>query len=418
VLVVDEAGMVATRQLAELLDHVARADGKLVLVGDHRQLPELAAGGAFRGLVQRGLAVELGENVRQINSWEREALDHLRAGRSEVALALYADRGALIVEPTTEDARERLVNDWLDVGDADDSVMIAQRRTDVADLNARARARLRELGSVAGRELELPGGAFAAGDRVVVKRNDLRRGVHNGQRGRVVDVDPDAGSITLASNGRVVELDRSFLLGVTRDGDPTLLHGYAITGHVAQGLTVDHAFVLASEGIRREWAYVALSRGRLSNRLYVASIADGERAEFAPVERPARDPVERLASSLRESGGQVLAIDSGLSIASERRMDAERAAELAARELRTLERRRQAWLPGRRRQIDAARDRVRAADAELATARRVESELRHTTRPFVTERELDVRADRRCERIAERATERILQRGRDLGREL
>ena len=78
VLVVDEVGMVPTRELAELLDRVNRAAGKLVLVGDDRQLPSIDAGGAFRGLIQRGLAVEPGENVRQANVWERQALDHLR----------------------------------------------------------------------------------------------------------------------------------------------------------------------------------------------------------------------------------------------------------------------------------------------------------------------------------------------------
>ena len=74
--------------------------GKLVLVGDDRQLPAIEAGGAFRGLVQRGLAIELGENVRQAHVWEREALDHLRDGRAEEALALYGEHGALVVEPT------------------------------------------------------------------------------------------------------------------------------------------------------------------------------------------------------------------------------------------------------------------------------------------------------------------------------
>jgi conjugative relaxase-like TrwC/TraI family protein len=132
VLVVDEAGMVPTRELAELLDHVERASGKLVLVGDDRQLPSIDAGGAFRGLIQRGLAVELGENVRQANVWEREALDHLRAGRSEVALGLYGEHGGLVVESTAMEARERLVGEWLDA--PGDSVMIAQRRVDVADL--------------------------------------------------------------------------------------------------------------------------------------------------------------------------------------------------------------------------------------------------------------------------------------------
>jgi ATP-dependent exoDNAse (exonuclease V) alpha subunit len=84
--------------------------------------------------------------------------------------------------------------------------------------------------------------SFAAGDRVVVKLNDLRRGVHNGERGRVVDVDPDVVMVEL--RGRVVRLDRDFLEEPTAYGDPLLLHGYAITGHVARGLTVDHAFVL------------------------------------------------------------------------------------------------------------------------------------------------------------------------------
>src|SRR5690349_5776416 len=126
VLVVDEAGMVPTRQLAALLDHVQRASGKLVLVGDDRQLPSIEAGGAFRGLIQRGLAVELGENVRQANRWEREALDHLRAGRAEIALGLYGDHGALTVESTADQARERLVRDWLAA--SGDSVMVAQRR--------------------------------------------------------------------------------------------------------------------------------------------------------------------------------------------------------------------------------------------------------------------------------------------------
>ena len=115
----------------------------------------------------------------------------------------------------------------------------------------------------------------------MVKRNDLRRGVSNGERGRVVGIDVSAGSLALDCDGRRVELDSAYLTGLTRDGDPTLLHGYAITGHVAQGATVDRAFVLAGEGIDREWAYVALSRGRLANRLYVATQPDDARAEFA-----------------------------------------------------------------------------------------------------------------------------------------
>src|SRR3954471_4355992 len=99
----------------------------------------------------------------------------------------------------------------------------------------------------------------------------------NGQRGRVLAVETSATALTIEVDGRAVRLDREFLNGLTRDGDPTLLHGYAITGHVAQGLTVDHSLVLAGGGMSSEWAYVALSRGRQKNRLYVAEREDDAR---------------------------------------------------------------------------------------------------------------------------------------------
>ncbi len=164
---------------------------------------------------------------------------------------------------------------------------------------------------MAGPELELPGGRFAVGDRVVVKRNDRRRGVDNGDRGRVLAVDREQGSLLLQVGDRQVVLDHEFLAGTTSDGEPTLLHGYAITGHVAQGLTVDRSFVLADEGISREWGYVALSRGRESNRLYLCSQPDQARAEFAPTATEPADPIARLTARLQTSSAQVLAIDAG-----------------------------------------------------------------------------------------------------------
>jgi ATP-dependent exoDNAse (exonuclease V) alpha subunit len=168
--------------------------------------------------------------------------------------------------------------------------MIAHRRADVADLNERARERLCADGKLQGPEIRLPGGTFAVGDRVVVKRNDLARGVHNGDRGQIVAADA-AGSLVVLCGDRRAVLDRRFLMGATADGEPTLLHGYAITGHVAQGLTVDRTFVLATEGMTQEWAYVAMSRGRHSNRLYVAARGDGLRAEFAPTDCHVEGPV-------------------------------------------------------------------------------------------------------------------------------
>jgi hypothetical protein len=194
-----------------------------------------------------------------------------------------------------------------------------------------------------------------------------------------------------------------------------------MTGHVAQGTTVDRCFVLASEGMSREWAYVALSRGRLSNRLYIAARPDDAREEFAPVERDARDPVERLAAAVRDGEGQVLAIDTGRELPSDNGLELQVLALRATREREALERRGHLWLPGRRRALAEAQDRERAASAELRQLRRKDAELRHATRSFVTEKELEARGDVIHRHIAERATERVheraIERHRSIGSE-
>jgi ATP-dependent exoDNAse (exonuclease V) alpha subunit len=393
ILVVDEAGMVATRDIAQFVDAVLAVDGKLVLVGDHRQLPEIQAGGTFRALVQRGLALELRENVRQEHAWERGALDQLRDGEPAVALAEYARRDRLIVEAARATTLDRLVADWSAA--AGDALMIARRRVDVAELNARARVRLQTAGML-GTEIDTPAGAFALGDHVIVKRNDRRFGVTNGERARVVGVEPERGAIVIQSRGRRLKLDRRFLGEATAAGDPPLTHGYAVTGHVAQGLTVDHALVLADEGIDREWAYVALSRGRQSNRMYLTAAPDDARAEYAPVTQPSTDPVERLARQLKSSSAQVLAIDSG-------RTSGEASVQAAAQ-------RRLGWLPGRRQSLGDSRPR----EADVGRER---LELEHGARPFTTEQDFLERVDRLHTQQVERSTERALRRDRGIGRE-
>ncbi len=367
VMVVDEAGMVATRQLAELVDHAGRVGGKLVLVGDHRQLPALEAGGAFRGLVARGLAIELRENRRQENAWERTALDHLREGRAEEALALYQAHHRLTVTPTAGAARRQLVRDWWAAGDLDDAVMIAHRRADVADLNARARL-LRAAGVLGRDELTLPGGEFAVGDRVVVKANDVRRGINNGDRAQVVALDRDG--LTIETDRGRVRLGRDFLDARTAAGDPTLVHGYAITAHVAQGMTVDRTFVLAGDTLGRELAYTALSRGRKSNRLYVTAGRSDAREEIAPVDPFHRPPVDALTARLQDSGAAALAIDTGIAASrrelhevTRERAAAERDHQAARRRTLDAETHWSRRLPGGQRRIeDARREETRAAN--------------------------------------------------------
>lgn len=307
VLVIDEASMLGTRDLASLVAVVQVRDGKLVLVGDAGQLPSISAGGAFAALARTSSAIELRENRRQVEAWERTAVDLLREGRSLEAVAMYDAHDRIHVAATSDDARERMVGDWrAAVGD---TVMIAARRVDVEDLNARARSAARALGELGPDEFTVHGRLFAVGDRVVLKRNDARLGAINGDRGTVVSV--VRGGMTVRTAHADVELDRIYLSAV---GEPSVLHGYAMTCHVAQGATVDRSFVLADAGLCREWGYTALTRGRFENRLYLSRDRAIDRDEYGPRgEFSAGDPLARLANSLDQSEAESLALDRGLS---------------------------------------------------------------------------------------------------------
>ena len=145
--------------------------------------------------------------------------------------------------------------------------MIAVRRADVRELNARARRRMRSAGRL-GEDVEFQIGTFATGDRVVLRRNDRRLGVSNGDVGEIVRCDLDL-SMTVRVRGRDVVLPATYLTGTP--ARRSVEHAYAITGHVAQGMTVDRAHVLGSAELYREWGYTAMSRGRRSNKLYVVA---------------------------------------------------------------------------------------------------------------------------------------------------
>jgi ATP-dependent exoDNAse (exonuclease V) alpha subunit len=178
---VDEAGMVGTRQLARLLDHAEAQSVKVVLVGDPRQLPEIDAGGLFRALASRLPAIELTDNRRQTHGWEQTALDELRDGDPDAAVAAYRQHGRIRTADTAEQLRDRLVDDWWDTAchDLPGSIMIALRRDDVDDLNHRARTKMLAAGRLAGPAITTAGVQLQAGDRIVCLRNAPRHGARD-----------------------------------------------------------------------------------------------------------------------------------------------------------------------------------------------------------------------------------------------
>ena len=142
VLVVDEAGMLGSRKLARLLDHAQQAQAKVVLVGDDRQLAAIDAGGGFRALRLRLGASELTENRRQHQAWEREALELVRSGLVEEAVAAYRAHDRVVAADSKPAATLALLQDWwaawqqAERDPAQEVVVLAVRRAEVDRLNS------------------------------------------------------------------------------------------------------------------------------------------------------------------------------------------------------------------------------------------------------------------------------------------
>jgi conjugative relaxase-like TrwC/TraI family protein len=265
VVVVDEASMIPTRTLERLLREAKSRHARVLLVGDRAQLPSIDAGGGFAAIADRLGAVELTENRRQQTPLGREVAAHLAEGRAGEALALLEANGRFSAFEDARDARAALIARWAEDGLASGgrSLILAHDRHDVRELNEMARQLLDESGLLGPTRLRIEGREWAAGDRLVCRRNDYGLDVRNGTLGTVVGVDRARRLLTLRTDdGRQVELPVEYLCHVQ--------HGYALTGHVSQGATVDRTYLLASpERGGAEWAYVAGSRQRLDLHLFV-----------------------------------------------------------------------------------------------------------------------------------------------------
>ena len=309
VVVVDEAGMVGTRQLAAVSDLVQQAAGKLILIGDDRQLPEIDAGGLFRALANRLPAVQLTDNIRQEHAWERAALAQLRDGSVDQAVEMYRQHRRLIVGQCRQDTIARAVGDWYrhvaNTGDLTAGLLIAYDNDTVTELNEQARSYVAVSGRLNGPAVHTGQRAFQAGDRVLCRKNQSRLDVLNGDLGTVLTVDSDHGTLT-------VHLDRD---QETRDLPSWYLdqdqvdYGYALTGHKAQGVTTGATFTVIDRGTNREWAYVALSRGRQANTLYLADPKPHHEQCTHLTHPEQRDPLDALTASLGRSSAQTAAID-------------------------------------------------------------------------------------------------------------
>lgn len=317
VLVIDEAGMVGTRQLERLLSHAADAGAKVVLVGDPQQLQSIEAGAAFRSIHDHHGGAEIIEVRRQREDWQRDATRDLATRRTGDAIHVYEQHGMVHSAETREQGRSDLIDHWDRERQANPDasrIILTHTNAEVRELNEAARDRIREAGDL-GEDVrvtvERGERSFAAGDRVMFLQNERGLGVKNGTLGTIEQV--SAKSMTVRTDdGHDVAFDLKDYNKID--------HGYAATIHKAQGMTVDRAHVLATPGMDGHGSYVALSRHRDGMDLHygrddfasqdkLINVLSRDRSkDMASDYEPARDYAERRGITFRERVERVVEI--------------------------------------------------------------------------------------------------------------
>ncbi len=264
VVVLDEAGMIGSRQMSTLIENVSKSGAKLVLVGDPKQLQAIDAGGIFRRLSDELGASKLEDIRRQTSAGHRQSVKDFAHGKAEEALKYFSDRGLLRSGKDHTETMEKMVSEWSLSRNPErpgEHLLLAATRADVRELNQLARESMRDQGRLSEDEHNYgESGKVAEGDRVKMTRNSAILGVKNG----------DLGTVKSASDGRLtLEMDSGREVITNSDEYDHITHGYAITLHAAQGATVDRAAVLLDQRMsNREWSYVSASRSREETVLY------------------------------------------------------------------------------------------------------------------------------------------------------
>jgi len=420
VLVIDEAAMLGTRKLAPLLDHAQRADAKVILVGDDRQFAAIDAGGGFRALRVRLGASELTQNRRQVEPWEQQALDDVRAGRVEQAIAAYAEHERIRAFEATDERDRALLGDWWQARQAGEApVIYAHRRAQVDRLNLlcqRLRAQAGELGS---QRLAVGDRQFAVGDQVVLGANALARlGIANGTSAVVTGLDVRGRALTVRTTEeqppRTVRLPGWYLDAEVQPGGSRRVDlAYARTDMRSQGRTEQRALLALDGAEDMQGCYVQLSRSKERTDLYLTvgpAPLGLEEAHAHPRGEPV-EPEQLLGRVMTRDGSKTLASDlpslvdvrrwSTKQLRAERDRLATARADCPAdraREL-TLAQRRAAELEEARRQALAD---LEAARAEAAGARGRAARLAAGDRLALAEhrgRTLARQADQAAERV-------------------
>ncbi len=296
-VIVDEAAMVPTSRLAELMELAERRGWRVTMVGDPLQFAAVGRSGMFGHFVDTFGAIELGRVHRFNHDWERDASLRLRRGDTTV-IDSYEKEDRLH-GGTARQMRKAVVDGWRAALERGESAsMMAPTNAAVVALNVEAQRRRLEAGELdpTGRCLELGPYRVHRGDLVATRQNvrqlvtDRHLMVKNRDRWTVEAVHRD-GSLTVVGKTGRVKLPADYV------GEHVEL-AYAETSHANQGRTVDRSFLYLDGPTGASGIYVPMTRGRESNDAFVVIRGEEVPADVV-AEALSRTWIDRPAVAVR-----------------------------------------------------------------------------------------------------------------------
>lgn len=302
VLIVEEAGMVGSRDWHKLDKACREAGAKLIQSGDNKQIQAVAAGGVFRHVAEVTNATRLTQIVRQHEEWRREAVRQMSRGEAAKALTTYIDKGLVSVKSTHKAActeAVKLHEENVRAVGQEKAVMIASTNAQVNTLNEIARERLIERGDVANRQaVKINEGQktinLGEGDRVMfraaVKGHDLKNG--------------DLATVKAIEGGDLkISVDRTKQeITIKAATIEAMRHGYAMTAHKSQGISPERVVGMGSANLSREMTYVIDSRAKDTTKWVFTQHHVKQMAEKAPPSEKMLQQAQRIEAQRLERG--------------------------------------------------------------------------------------------------------------------
>lgn len=290
VLVVDEAAMVGTRQLAALFEQAQKAGCRVILVGDARQLPAIQAGAPFVSLSRILGMATLKDIRRQLAEWGRVMVRQFADGDVREGVEILRRQGLIHIGPTPEATTQQLLSEWAKETDLKNVLILVGTHEEVNWLNREAQRIRKDAGLLGTSSCVIGEREFHPGDRVIFGRNDRKLGVKNGTFGTL---------IRQQHGSAVIQLDQSNKCVFVPLNNEHIRLGYAVTTHKSQGATTQRTFVLFSDSMQsRESTYVQVSRAREFTKLFLTREQAGDTDLKEAVRAMERSQAKMNASDL------------------------------------------------------------------------------------------------------------------------